>query len=184
MNRLQRTGKRASGYDRDGLAVLLLRLQQLALDALRLSAADRFLDVGCATGVAVRAAAPAVALAAGVDLAPEMIGQARRCAPAGQLLVVAGARRLPFPAATFTAVLCSTVLHYLDDPAAATVEMARVLAPGGRVVIGDLARTGRSAAGWHRIRKLPLPGLTEASHRELWTPLGRYTIVAARRQQL
>ena len=51
--------------------------------------------------------------------------------------------RLPFPngaaGAGFDAVLFHQVLHYLDDPGAAVAEAARVMAPGGRLLIADFA---------------------------------------------
>ncbi len=37
----------------------------------------------------------------------------------------------------FTAVLCTTAFHHFPEPERAVAEMARVLAPGGRVAIGD-----------------------------------------------
>jgi SAM-dependent methyltransferase len=42
---------------------------------------------------------------------------------------------LPFPDATFTAVVCAMSVEYLTDPAAVLAEAARVLAPGGRLVV-------------------------------------------------
>ncbi|MBV9331561.1 MAG: methyltransferase domain-containing protein, partial [Alphaproteobacteria bacterium] len=51
--------------------------------------------------------------------------------------------RLPFPDgsadAGFDAVLFHQVLHYLDDPAAAVAEAARVMRAGGRLLIVDFA---------------------------------------------
>ena len=50
---------------------------------------------------------------------------------------VADAEQLPFDDHEFTSVLCSNSFHHYPDPLQATREMARVLAPGGRLVIGD-----------------------------------------------
>jgi SAM-dependent methyltransferase len=51
--------------------------------------------------------------------------------------------RLPFPNGTagagFDVVLFHQVLHYLDDPGTAVAEAARVMAPGGRLLIADFA---------------------------------------------
>jgi len=49
----------------------------------------------------------------------------------------ADAEALPFADASFTAVLCSNSLHHYPNPARGLDEMARVLEPGGRLVVGD-----------------------------------------------
>jgi ArsR family transcriptional regulator len=46
---------------------------------------------------------------------------------------------LPFPPRSFDLVVFHQVLHYADDPAAAVSEAARVLRPGGRVIVVDFA---------------------------------------------
>jgi SAM-dependent methyltransferase len=48
--------------------------------------------------------------------------------------------QLPFGDGEFTAVVCTTSLHHYPRPEAAAREIARVLAPGGRAVIGDGVR--------------------------------------------
>jgi SAM-dependent methyltransferase len=45
----------------------------------------------------------------------------------------------PFPRDTFDLVVIHQVLHYLDDPARAIREAARLVAPGGRMVVVDFA---------------------------------------------
>ncbi|MEA2551311.1 MAG: hypothetical protein QOE25_1080, partial [Actinomycetota bacterium] len=95
--------------------------------------------VGCGTGAAARLAAQTAAFVTGVDLSPKMIAQANDLG--GHLqnvrFEVADAERLPFGNGAFTAVLCSNSFHHYPDPAGAVREMARVLSPGGRLVIGD-----------------------------------------------
>jgi SAM-dependent methyltransferase len=49
----------------------------------------------------------------------------------------ADSEHLPFGEGTFTGVLCSNSFHHYPDPRRAVREMARVLAPGGRIVVGD-----------------------------------------------
>ena len=51
--------------------------------------------------------------------------------------VVADSEALPFPDATFTAVLCTASFHHYPDPQRALAEMRRVLDRGGRLVIAD-----------------------------------------------
>jgi ArsR family transcriptional regulator len=53
--------------------------------------------------------------------------------------------RLPFADAAFDAVAMQMVLHYAEDPAAALAEAARVLRPGGLLLIADLAPHGEAA---------------------------------------
>src|SRR4051812_19064854 len=63
---------------------------------------------------------------------------------------VADAERLPFEDGSFTAVMCSNSLHHHPDPAASGREMARVVEPGGRIVLGDACSDLRAAriADW------------------------------------
>jgi ubiquinone/menaquinone biosynthesis C-methylase UbiE len=129
----------APWYERGPGSGLLATLRHKCLQALELRPDDRFLDVGCATGAAVREAAATVRHAVGVDLSPAMVGRARELA-AGLLnaeFKEAESGRLPFDDGSFTAVLCTTSFHHYPDPNAAASEMARVLDPGGRLVIGD-----------------------------------------------
>jgi ubiquinone/menaquinone biosynthesis C-methylase UbiE len=126
---------------------LLASLQRTALAELELRPDDRLLDVACGAGKLVRAVAPQVERAVGVDLSPGMIEEARRRtrdeAPpaAGRIdFVVGPSDRLPFADGEFTALVTTTSFHHFPDPAGSVREMARVLAPGGRVVIGDSIR--------------------------------------------
>jgi ArsR family transcriptional regulator len=52
--------------------------------------------------------------------------------------------RLPIADSVFDAVTLQMVLHYAEDPAAALAEAARVLKPGGVLVVIDLAPHGRA----------------------------------------
>ena len=121
---------------------LLASLQRRALAELRPTADDRVLDVACGSGSLVAEIAPQVTRAAGLDLAPRMIELARRRVWPGAPMDfhVGSSDDLPFADGEFTAVVCTTALHHFPDPQRSFDEMARVLAPGGRLVIGDSVR--------------------------------------------
>jgi SAM-dependent methyltransferase len=102
----------------------------------------RLLDVGCGKG---RFAARLAGLGSGVvglDPSPAMIGAA-----SGITKVLGSARRLPFAAASFDGAYAVEVLEHLDDDGLerAIAEMARVVRPGGRVVLIDKNRRARDA---------------------------------------
>jgi SAM-dependent methyltransferase len=68
------------------------------------------------------------------------------------------AERLPFEDRAFTAVLCSNSFHHYPDPLQAVREMARVLARGGRLVIGDACADLAAARIADRFLRLFEPG--------------------------
>lgn len=106
---------------------------------------ERVLDVGCGTGAFVErllARTPDQEII-GADVSEGMLAEARRktaSAPAVRF-VQADASRLPLPEAAFDVVVSASALHYVPDPGAALVEAARVLAPGGRLVVLDWDRS-------------------------------------------
>jgi ubiquinone/menaquinone biosynthesis C-methylase UbiE len=131
--------RRASGYEGGWTSRWRDPVQRDALAALDLGPGDRLLDVGCGSGWASRTAAASAGSVVGIDLSPGMIRQAGALAVGiGNVrFALADSERLPFADGDFTAVLCSNSFHHYPDPDRAVGEMKRVLAPGGRVVIGD-----------------------------------------------
>lgn len=132
---------------------VLASLQSTALEDLDPSATDHVLDVACGAGKLVRAVAPRVERAVGVDLSSGMIEDARRRteeeAPAGAERIefaVGPSDDLPFADGEFTALITTTAFHHFPDPAGSVREMSRVLAPGGRIVIGDSVKDTPHAA--------------------------------------
>ena len=120
---------------------LLRSLQGRALEALALGPDDALLDVACGAGKLVLEVAPRVRRAAGVDLSESMLARAREEAARQGVaaeLVQGSAEQLPFEDGAFTAVVTTTASHHFPDPRRAWAEMARVLRPGGRLVVGDL----------------------------------------------
>ena len=104
---------------------------------------ENLLDAGTGTGRMLELLGPHVARAVGVDVSPEMLAIARdrllRENISHVQVRLADTYRLPFAGPVFDAVLIHQVLHYLDDPGAAVAEAARVMTPGGRLLIADFA---------------------------------------------
>ncbi len=114
----------------------------------------RMLDVGCGDGALACAAALRGAQVTGLDPDPAMLAAARsRAALVGVAAKFVEGRmeRLPFPDAAFDVATAITVLCFVSDAAGAVREMARVLRPGGCLVIGELGRWN-SWAGVRRLR--------------------------------
>jgi len=114
----------------------------MLLGALELSPSDSVLDVACGPGIVAAEVAPHAGRIVGIDLTPEMIELAtERCAAAGienAHFHVGDVTRLPYADGGFSRVVCRYALHHITDPAAVAREMARVCAPGGRVVVADM----------------------------------------------
>lgn len=99
------------------------------------------LDVGCGTGDDVRALAARVAPGGrviGVDASAAMVDEARRRgAGPGVAFTVADAARLGLSDDAVDAARAERTLQHLERPADAVAEMARVVRPGGRVVVAE-----------------------------------------------
>jgi ubiquinone/menaquinone biosynthesis C-methylase UbiE len=116
----------------------------------------RILDAGCGDARLAVALAEQGATVTGVDAEPRMLAAGRAHAESRGVavrLVQGDVRTLPFPDASFDVVLAVTVLCFVDDAPRTAGEMARVLRPGGRLVIGELGRLSlwaakRRVSGW------------------------------------
>lgn len=99
------------------------------------------LDIGTGTGHTAFALASRVANVTGIDLTPEMLSEAEGLRAArghsNVRFCVADIHRLPHPDGAFPRVTCRRAAHHFSDIEQAVAEMARVLAPGGRLVIDD-----------------------------------------------
>jgi len=115
------------------------RVAELAL-SLR-PAPRRVLDVGAGTGYLLGLLAgrlPDAAEFAGVDPAPSMIAAARDHTADERMRFTEGtAERLPFASGRFDLVVSTTSFDHWADQAAGLAECARVLAPGGQLVLAD-----------------------------------------------
>ena len=110
---------------------------------LPLGSAKKLLDIGTGTGKMLELFAPKVQAAVGIDLNAEMLQVARanmdRAGLANVSLRQSDIYTLPYDKQSFDAVTCHQVLHFLDRPADAIIEAARILKPGGYMLIADLA---------------------------------------------
>ena len=103
----------------------------------------RLIDIGTGTGRMIELFGPAATHALGIDRSPEMLRLARvKLAEAG--LDAAELRQgdmysLPLASDSAETVIIHQVLHYAQNPAAAVSEAARLLEPGGRLLIVDFA---------------------------------------------
>lgn len=150
----------------------LRTLRQRTIGLAQLQPGEQALDVGCGTGTlaleAARYLSPSGSIT-GVDPGSQQIARActkaaRRHVPRVSIEFKTGAiEQLPFPDQTLDVVFSTLMMHHLPTPLKrqGLAEIARVLKPGGRVVIADFThkqeRTDRAArfpAGGSRLSDL------------------------------
>ncbi len=97
-------------------------------------------DLGCGTGALLPRLSPLASRVIGVDASDEMLSAAgdRVRTLTNVELRHGSLEALPLAADSLDAAVFMLVLHHLPDPAAALAEAARVLKPGGRVLIVDM----------------------------------------------
>lgn len=107
----------------------------------------------------------------GVEVAPTMLAQARRSfrrpVASGRLrLIEAPMDRLPLPDACLDAAISTNTIYFIDDLPAAFADLARVLRPGGRAVLGlgDPAAMTRLPFTRYEFRLRPIPEVTGYLH--------------------
>jgi ArsR family transcriptional regulator len=154
-------------------------------------------DLGCGTGALLPVLAPHVARVVGVDGSDEMLAAARaraRDLPNVELRLGA-LEALPFDACSLDVATLMLVLHHLPSPADALAEAARVLKPGGRVLVVDMTPHDReeyrqrmghvwlgfsddqmrrllAQAGFDKVRIHPLPPAADAKGPALFAAIG------------
>jgi ubiquinone/menaquinone biosynthesis C-methylase UbiE len=152
---------------------------------------SRVLDVGCGTGYLLRTLArryPDARELCGIDAAPQMISTASTFTRDDRLGFTVGvAEELGYPDGTFDLIVSTTSFDHWTDQRAGLVECARVLRPGGQLVLVDqfswwllptlatsrrgkartksratnlLLRTGFCSPRWHRLYAVIINAVT------------------------
>ncbi len=121
-------------------------VEKALLEMLPAVAGDRLLDLGTGTGRLLELFGPKVSSGQGIDLSREMLAIARaalnHAGLANCAVRQADLYRAPFADRSFSLVTIHQVLHYLERPERAIIEAARVLRPGGKILIADFAPHG------------------------------------------
>lgn len=126
---------------------------------------ERALDVGCGEGRFCRMLQAHGIATIGIDPTAELLEEARRRDPDGDYRL-GKAEELQFPAESFDLVVSYLTLIDIPDFRAAIREMARVLEPGGSLLIANLTSfvTAGASQGW----------ITDRDGRRLHWPVDRY----------
>jgi ArsR family transcriptional regulator len=138
------------GADWDEMNALGLPVAEVeaALLALLPGDARRLLDIGTGTGRVLELLAGRIEAGVGIDASRAMLALARaRLARPGLghcTVRQADMYRLPFADRCFDLAVLQMVLHYAEDPHGVLIEAARVLRPGGRLLLVELATHDRA----------------------------------------
>ncbi len=156
------------------------RWRRALVSAVAPAAGERVLDVATGTGmVAAELLARADCSVVGIDQSAEMLAVARtRFAgvPSSRVELLEGqAEALPFADESFDALTFTYLLRYVEDPAATVAELARVVAPGGRVASLEFGvpSPAPARAAWRLYTAVGLPTLGRLASRE-WGQVGRF----------
>lgn len=133
-------GSAPENYERYFVPAIGAPVARDLVEVAALRSGERVLDVACGTGVVTRLAAERVGDAgsvAGSDIHPGMLAVARASAPPDASITwyETAAEAMPLADGAYDVVLCQMGLQFFSNKPAALREMARVLAPGGRVVL-------------------------------------------------
>ena len=150
--------KAAKNYENDkaGIYKMCRKDYPPILEEIKKKPFETLLDAGCGT-------APMISLLTeeypdahyvGLDLTPEMIKQAETKGLKNAEFVVGDCENMPFEDESFDIVINSQSFHHYPDPQAFMGEVARVLRPGGILVLRD--NTGSKGMMWF-VNHIELP---------------------------
>jgi SAM-dependent methyltransferase len=120
-------------------------IHDLVIETLAPAPGDRWLDLATGTGAIAERAASAGASVTGIDLAPVLIETAKERAAEKGLDIdyrVGDAEALDLPDASFDKVSSTVGIMFTPDHEAVARELARVTAPGGKIVFANWTPTG------------------------------------------
>jgi SAM-dependent methyltransferase len=142
--------------------------------------AAKWIEIACGPGLIARAMAPRVGSVLGVDLTPAMVEKARTDAAAAEVgnvsFELGDATALELPDDSLDGAITRFSLHHIPGPIRVLEEMARVVRPGGYVVLSDFVTDDDAvAAAWRE----EIERLRDPSHWALLTP-GRIAAMGER----
>jgi SAM-dependent methyltransferase len=133
----------ASG-DYGAVAARLVPIAEQLVEAADLRAGARVLDVAAGTGNATLAAARCDCDVTGIDYVPELLERGRERAAAERFEIAfdeGDAEQLPYPDASFDAVLSCVGVMFTPDQPRAAAELLRVCRPGGTIALANWTPT-------------------------------------------
>jgi len=118
-------------------------VREAVLNAAQISPDDAVLDVGAGTGFLTQGAALVARKVIAIDFSRGMSDESIAKLGKGKVeFRIGNVERMQLPDSSVDVVIGNMVLHHCPHPETAIAEMARVLKPGGRVVISDLQEHG------------------------------------------
>jgi SAM-dependent methyltransferase len=129
--------QQCEGYDAEGAGGLAATDEAVVAEYLHGRAPGVALDAACGTGRFAEFLAQRGHQVIGADSSPDMLAHARRRVPDGTFYV-AELDQLPLPDDSVDVIVCALALVHVADLQPVLAEFARVLRPGGDLVISDL----------------------------------------------
>jgi ubiquinone/menaquinone biosynthesis C-methylase UbiE len=127
---------------------------RIILDALKLTAADTYLEIGCGGGMLLEQVLRIVAEGAAIDHSPDMIdatmNKLKDVDPDKVELVTGDAAKLPWEKERFSAAASANMFFFVEEPQKVLNELFRVLQPGGRFAMVTMGSgiLGKISFGW------------------------------------
>ena len=114
-------------------------VRDAVLNAAKIQPDDTVLDVGAGTGFLTEGASKIAHNVVALDFSEAMMGEARTKLKGRNVkFKIGNVEHIPLPDGSVNAVIGNMILHHCLNPEVAIRDMARVLAPGGRLALSDL----------------------------------------------